>query len=35
LTNGFVKKTQTTPPQEIAIAEKRKKDSLTKKKKEK
>jgi phage-related protein len=35
LTNGFVKKTQATPRQEIAIAEKRKNDYVTKKKKEK
>lgn len=35
LTNGFAKKTQETPRQEIALAEKRKKDYLTKKKKEK
>ena len=35
LTNGFVKKTQKTPPQEIAIAEQRKTDYLVKKKKEK
>jgi phage-related protein len=33
LTNGFVKKTQTTPPQEIAIAEQRKKDYLARRKK--
>jgi len=35
LTNGFVKKTQKTPPQEIAIAEQRKTDYLIRKKKEK
>ena len=33
LTNGFVKKTQKTPPQEIAIAEQRKKDYLARRKK--
>ena len=32
LTNGFTKKTQKTPTNEIAIAEKRKKDYLTKRK---
>ena len=30
LTNGFAKKTQKTPPQEIALAERRKQDYLTK-----
>jgi len=32
LTNGFVKKTQKTPKQEIKLAEKRKKDYLERKK---
>jgi len=32
LTNGFVKKTQKTPEQEIKLAEKRKKDYLERKK---
>jgi len=32
LTNGFAKKTQRTPPQEIATAEKRKRDHLSRRK---
>ena len=32
LTNGFVKKTQRTPPNEILVAEDRKKDYLSRKK---
>ncbi len=31
LTNGFAKKTQKTPPEEIELAEKRKKDYLRRK----
>ena len=31
LTNGFFKKTQKTPPQEIALAEQRKKEYLERK----
>jgi phage-related protein len=31
LTNGFAKKTQKTPPQEIDLAEQRKKDYLNRK----
>ena len=32
LTNGFAKKTQKTPPNEIVVAEERKRDYLTRKK---